>query len=471
MNNRAELFQAFFDTSEDAIFVVDAEAHSIIDANTRAIRDSGYSLEELQRLTFERLLQRHNGTAFSLLPEHEWERIGPIGYAVLLVKKTGEGVAVHLKACAFKCNQTSYVMLVCKDASATAAPADTLTWEREDFPTIIGRSRAMHEVCRLIGSLRATDVTVLILGQTGTGKEVIANAIHAHSRRYRGPFIKVNCAALTETLLESELFGHVKGAFTGATHDRRGRFKQADGGTIFLDEIGSMSLAGQAKLLRVLQEREFEPVGSSVTIPVDVRVIAATNADLTRAVTEGKFREDLYYRLNVFLISLPALRERKEDVALLAEHFLNHYNRLVGKTIRGFAPETLGWLLAHDWPGNVRELGNSIEHSVIVESGTLVQPGSLPANLTKPSGTGHDTVLPAELNLRDKLHVLEKQILIEALARANWVKKRAADMLGIDPRNLPYLLRKHHLDEKTTPVPHRNASSVPRTNYAMPNID
>jgi PAS domain S-box-containing protein len=470
MNNRAELFQAFFDTSEDAIFVVDAQAHSIADANARAIRDSGYSREELESTTLEHLLQRHNGAVFSLPSEHEWERIGPVGYALSLVRKTGEGVPVHVKACWFTCNRTSYVMLVCKDTSNTEAPAQTGTWEREDFPTIIGRSRTIHEVCRLIGSLKATDVTVLILGETGTGKEVVANAIHAHSRRYRGPFVKVNCAALTETLLESELFGHVKGAFTGATHDRRGRFKQADGGTIFLDEIGSMSPAGQAKLLRVLQEREFEPVGSSVTIPVDVRVIAATNADLMRAVAEGKFREDLYYRLNVFLLSLPPLRERKEDVALLAEHFLQHYNRLVGKTIRGFAPEALGWLLAHDWPGNVRELGNSIEHSVIVESGTLVQAGSLPANLTKSAGAGQETLISAELSLRDKLNVLEKQILIEALARANWIKKRAADLLGIDPRNLPYLLRKHHLDEKHAPVPLRNHSS-PRTHYALPNID
>lgn len=471
MNNRAELFQAFFDTSQDAIFVVDAEIHSIADANAKAIRNSGYSLEELQSITLERLLQRHNGAAFSLLPEHEWERIGPVGYALSLVRKTGEGVAVHVKACWFTCNQTSYVMVVCTDASTTAAAAETVTWEREDFPTIIGRSRTMHEVCRLVGSLKATGVTVLILGETGTGKEVVANAIHAHSRRYRGPFVKVNCAALTETLLESELFGHVKGAFTGAIHDRRGRFKQADGGTIFLDEIGSMSPAGQAKLLRVLQEREFEPVGSSVTIPVDVRVIAATNTDLTRAVAEGRFREDLYYRLNVFLISLPPLRERKEDVALLAEHFLQHYNRLVGKTILGLAPETVGWLLAHDWPGNVRELGNSIEHSVIVENGTLVQPCSLPANLTKSAAAGHDTLLSTELSLRDKLNVLEKQILLEALARANWFKKRAADMLGIDPKNLPYLLRKHHLDEKTIPVPFRNTSAVPRTHYAVPNID
>ena len=199
--------------------------------------------------------------------------------------------------------------------------------EREEFPTIVGQSVKIRDVCRRIGSLANSDVTVLILGESGTGKEVIANAVHAHSQRGRAAFVKVNCAGLTETLLESELFGHVKGAFTGAIRDRVGRFKLADRGTIFLDEIGSMSLAGQAKLLRVLQEREFEPVGSSIAIKLNVRVIAATNSDLAKAVTEGRFREDLYYRLNVFPISLPPLRERKEDIVLLAQHFLQHYAR------------------------------------------------------------------------------------------------------------------------------------------------
>ena len=228
----------------------------------------------------------------------------------------------------------------------------------------------------------------MIQGESGTGKEIVANAIHAHSHRCRGPFVKVNCAALTETLLESELFGHLKGAFTGAIRDHRGRFKQADGGTILLDEIGSMPLSGQVKLLRVLQEHEFEPVGSSVTTSVNVRVIAATNVDLEKAMSEGKFREDLYYRLKVFEISVPPLRERKEDIPLLSQHFLHQYTQSLRKEIRALAPETLAVLIEHDWPGNVRELENAIEHAVIVQKGQVILPSSLPMNLSKSCDGG-----------------------------------------------------------------------------------
>ena len=230
----------------------------------------------------------------------------------------------------------------------------------------------MRQVVHLIASVAKSDTTVLIQGESGTGKEIVANAIHAMSRRRRGPFVKVNCAALTETLLESELFGHVKGAFTGALRDRNGRFKQADRGTILLDEIGSMPLAGQAALLRVLQEHAFEPVGSSTTTSVDVRVIASTNTDLAKAVAEGSFRADLYYRLNVFGIVVPPLRERVEDIPLLSRHFLERCNAALGKRLPDLAPDTLTALLEHEWPGNVRELENAIEHAVLVEPGTVV---------------------------------------------------------------------------------------------------
>lgn len=316
-----------------------------------------------------------------------------------------------------------------------------------EFPTIVGRSESIRRLCRLIGAVAQSNTTVLIQGESGTGKEVIANAIHAHSPRNAGPIIKVNCAALNEMLLESELFGHVKGAFTGALRDRCGRFRQAENGTIFLDEIVCLPLAGQAKLLRVLQEHEFEPVGSSNTVRVDVRVLAATNSNLKKAVEQGRFREDLYYRLNVFALTLPPLRERKEDVPLLAQHFLERFRRELNKPLRTVTPEALELLVAHDWPGNVRELANAIEHAAIVAKRELLHPEDLPHSFAATKYASEQEELMTVLGLREKLNLLEKQILLEALARANWIKKHAAEMLHIDARNLPYLLRKHQLNE------------------------
>ena len=240
-------------------------------------------------------------------------------------------------------------------------------------------------------------------------------------------------------------FGHVKGAFTGAIRDYKGRFSQANGGTILLDEINCMSLSGQAKFLRVLQEREFEAVGSSITATVDVRVIAAINANLDKAVAEGKFREDLYYRLNVFPMFMPPLREKKEDIPLLAQHFLKKYNLAVGKKIQDLAPETFAVMMQHEWPGNVRELENAIEHAVIVGQGPVMFPSHLPSNLTTNTTVKENTNGSAGASLRNKLNLFEKQIIQDALTHTNGIKKQAAAMLQIDPRNFPYLLRKHDL--------------------------
>ena len=309
----------------------------------------------------------------------------------------------------------------------------------------------MRAVRDLVSKVAATSASVLLTGESGVGKEVVARAIHRASPRAGHPLLKVNCAALPGELLESELFGHERGAFTGADRQRPGRFEQARGGTLFLDEIGELSGAVQAKLLRVLQEREFEPVGSSSTTKIDVRVIAATNSDLAKAVSEGKFREDLYYRLNVFPICVPPLRERKEDIALLANHFLQQHTTNVGKTIRGLSPEAIDALVRHSWPGNVRELENAVEHAVIVEQGAAIAPDSLPMSLAPSRSVPGYAAAEAEPGLRDRLNIAERQMLVEALARANGVKKRAAAMLGVDARNLPYLLRKHHLDSASQP--------------------
>src|SRR5262249_18264584 len=230
-----------------------------------------------------------------------------------------------------------------------------------NFPSIIGQSPQIREGFPLIGPVARTEATVLIQGESGTGKELVAQAVHFHSRRSARPLIKVNCAALTETLLESELFGHKKGAFTGAIQNRKGRFKLADGGTIILDEVDSLSLSGQAKFLRVLQEKEFELVGDSTTVRVDVRVVAITNTDLVQAVSEGRFREDLYYRLNAFPIRVPPLRERKEDIPLLVHHFLTSYTASLKKQIATLDPQAIALLMDYAWLGNVRELENTIE--------------------------------------------------------------------------------------------------------------
>jgi transcriptional regulator with PAS, ATPase and Fis domain len=312
-----------------------------------------------------------------------------------------------------------------------------------EFPNLIGQSGAIREVCRRIGQVAKTDSTVLIQGESGTGKELAAQAIHCHSRRSQHPFIRVNCAALPETLIESELFGHVRGAFTGAIRDRQGRFAQADGGTILLDEIGCLPLASQAKLLRVLQEREFEPVGASTTVKADVRILASDNADLAQAVRQGAFREDLLYRLSVFPITLPPLRDRKEDVALLAEHFLRKYFHLSSQKICCISPEALHALIRHHWPGNVRELENAIEHAMIVENTDAIQLSSLPYHLINLLPDQNDE--SGLLFLRERLRLYEKHIIQEALVRSRGVKSKAAQLLGIHPKNLSHLLRKHGL--------------------------
>jgi transcriptional regulator with GAF, ATPase, and Fis domain len=449
MNHKSNLFYTFFHKAGVPIFVIHPTTKTVAEANTQAMEYSGYRIEELRGLAIDCLFQFRRGC------ELLFERDKPDLEGWVLLKKNGGRVTVNLTTTWVDWNALSYLFIMFPKPDGKMSPCDeaeggqdAIWQEAINFPTIIGHSKKIRDVCRLIGSVAKSDATVLIQGESGTGKEIVANAIQAHSLRGQNPFVKVNCAALTETLLESELFGHVKGAFTGAIRDRRGRFKQADRGTILLDEIGSMSLAAQSKLLRVLQEREFEPVGSSMPTSVDVRVLASTNTDLRKAVAEGKFREDLYYRLNVFMISLPPLRERKEDIPLLAKHFLKRYAQAIGKNLSTLTPETLTLLLQHDWPGNARELENAIEHAVIVENGSAISPSSLPINLAMPGVNTHEAAV--EQGLRVKLMLLEKEIILEALVRANGIMRRAATMLQVDPRNLPYLLRKHHLRETIT---------------------
>ena len=306
----------------------------------------------------------------------------------------------------------------------------------QNFDEILGASEVMTHLLRDVERVAITDTSVLILGETGTGKELIARAIHNASRRASKPLIKVNCAALPAALIESELFGHERGAFTGATAKRNGRFYLADGGTIFLDEVGELPLELQAKLLRVLQEGEFEPVGSSKTIKVDVRVIAATNRDLEKSATAGQFREDLYYRLNVFPITVPPLRERREDIPLLAQVFLKRAIEKLGRTMEPFTADALAGLNAYDWPGNVRELQNVVERAVIVsEDGRPNLKRALPTlqviSATSPAAEKVLTV--------SELQELEKQNLLVALRASEWKvagENGAAKLLGMKPSTL-----------------------------------
>ncbi|MBT1076370.1 sigma-54 interaction domain-containing protein [Geobacter grbiciae] len=303
---------------------------------------------------------------------------------------------------------------------------------------LVGSSDVMRPIFQIINAAAAVDSTILITGESGTGKELVARAVHQHSARKDLPMIKVNCAALPDTLLESELFGHEKGAFTGAIKERKGKFEQAHGGTIFLDEIAEMPLAAQAKLLRVLQERTVERLGSTREIRVDVRIIAATNRDLRREVTAGRFREDLFYRLNVIPIHIPPLRERTEDILALARQFLNRFAEKMHKPVMEIAPEAQKALLEYNYPGNVRELENAVERAVALSLGSNLRLGDLPSEFTAPRPAGAQPLSqPASpASLADSVHSMEKNAIEEALRSTGNKKGDAARLLGISRKTL-----------------------------------
>lgn len=311
------------------------------------------------------------------------------------------------------------------------------------FDSILGECSQMKEMLRMVRRVATSDATVLIQGESGTGKELIAAAIHYNSPRRGGPFVAVNSANLQENLLESELFGHEKGAFTGAERQRIGRFEQANGGTLFLDEVGDMTPAVQGKLLRVLEQGSFERLGGSKTIRVNVRVLAATNQDLRRAMTERRFRQDLYYRLCVVPVHVPPLRERREDIVLLAEFFLRKYG---GAAIRGpvrILPSAMECLKAYSWPGNVRELENVIERAVLICQGEAISPKDLMLPVESPAQVRSRSIQlpPGGVRLED----LERDLILQALERTNWVQRKAAHLLGVTPRAIHYKIRKHRI--------------------------
>ncbi len=317
---------------------------------------------------------------------------------------------------------------------------------------IIGTSPKMRAIFELIENIAPQASRVLITGESGTGKELVARAIHENSARSKNPFITINCGAFPETLLESELFGYMKGAFTGANENRRGLFQAAHGGTLFMDEIGNMSVTMQVKLYRVLQEGKVRPLGSTEESDVDVRVIAATNKDLEKEIAEGRFREDLYYRLSVIPLHLPALRERRDDIPLLVRSFLERYTKSMSKKIDGIEPEAVRRLEVYDWPGNVRELENTIERAVALETGNRITVDGLPDRIrnhfqetvANASGNGHGPVLPADgIDLVRHIEAVERSYLLAALERAGGVRTRAADILSMSYRSFRHYAKKY----------------------------
>jgi two-component system, NtrC family, response regulator HydG len=313
------------------------------------------------------------------------------------------------------------------------------------FPDLVGNGDRLAQVRRTIEKVAASDTTVFIAGESGTGKELVARAIHRLGKRANGPFIKVNCGALTETLLESELFGHERGAFTGAIKQKLGRFELADGGTLFLDEVGDVPPSMQVKLLRALQEQEFERVGGEAPIKVDVRVVSATNKDLDVEIAAGRFRQDLFYRLHVLPVKLPPLRERREDIPLLCAHFVAKLAPRTNSRVRTVGDAALGRIMAYHWPGNVRELENAIEQALVFAEGDEITPAALPQFLQ--GGAEDDRLdVPRELTLPEILDDLERQLILKAYAKAGRVKTETARLLGIKTSALYYKLEKYKIE-------------------------
>ncbi len=322
--------------------------------------------------------------------------------------------------------------------------------------SIIGRSRRMHDLLEMVANVAASDANILIVGENGTGKELVANALHANSKRAKAPFIKINCAAIPKDLIESELFGYRKGAFTGAIQDKDGLLERAAGGSLLLDEIGEMPPYLQSKLLRVLQDREYRPIGSDRIVHVDFRLICATNVDIDTALREGRLREDLYFRINTITLKVPPLRERTEDIPLLCEFFLEKYRQRHGRQVKGISPAAYHALIRHRWSGNVRELENVIERGVLVAKTSEITVGDLPETVREQPAPAGDFRMPADRTLAE----IEKMAIVQALQRTNWNKQEAADALGIYRPTLYSKMKKHSIQDMSAGATRRAARSA-----------
>jgi PAS domain S-box-containing protein len=423
---------AVFRSVKDAIISVD-DAGRVVEVNEAAERICGFKREEVAGMSIEEAASRCSGGCHDAV-----RRTINLGRAVELPrfecrnwKNKNLVLTLNTYPLMDRLGGCNGCVSVLRDETRLAALENKVA-ERFDNFGIVGESLKMHAVYGMIGHLSDVDSTVLITGESGTGKELVAEALHSRGSRAEKPFIKVNCAALPEHLLEAELFGHVRGAFTGASKDRDGRFKIANGGSILLDEISESSPSVQVKLLRFLQDKTFERLGDARTLQVDVRIMAATNQDLPKAVKDGRFRQDLYFRLKVVELNIPPLRERKEDIPLLVDHFINKFNKKLKRDILAVSNDALGVLMNYDWPGNVRELEHAIESAIIISTNPVITVAALPRELVKET----------TISSRESEEVSYDQI-IKALEQTHWNKSKAAKVLGIDRRTIYRKLEKY----------------------------
>lgn len=418
--------EAIFRSVKDAIITVDPEL-KVIEVNKSAQNICGIEIEEAPGQIFSQCFNQCNKACYEILKQTLENKTTMQEYRIECGHQKRHQQLVSVTSSPLLDPEGIFMgaVLVIKDITLLRDLERELR-ERHQFQNIIGRNKKMQDIYRLLEDLADLDTTVLVSGESGTGKELVARALHYSGRRAFKPFITVNCSALAESLLESELFGHVKGAFTGAIRDKEGRFQAANGGTIFLDEIGDISPLIQLKLLRVLQEKVFERVGESIPQKVDVRVIASTNKDLKEKVKRGEFREDLYYRLKVVEIALPPLRERLEDIPLLVEHFISYFNQRFKKKIEGISNEVLNKFMNYPWPGNVRELEHVIEHAFVLCHGRVITIDHLPLEIKSYESAAK--VMEAKIQLKDKKTAQE---ILNALNRTGWNKAKAARLLHV----------------------------------------